>query len=82
MAQVLAVAKALSHHSKFRAVLVSGGSSLAAQAKQLSSAPVDVLIATPGRLLQLAAEGGVSYTHVKFLVRKPMFVLSDVSPAP
>lgn len=62
------MAKALSHHSKFRALLVSGGSSPAAQAKQLASAPVDLLIATPGRLLQLAAESSVSYTHIKFLV--------------
>eukprot|EP00802_Teleaulax_amphioxeia_P010817 Tamp_10847.p1 GENE.Tamp_10847~~Tamp_10847.p1 ORF type:complete len:630 (-),score=160.80 Tamp_10847:97-1788(-) len=66
-AQLLSVAKGLSRHAKFSSVGVLGGSSIAAQAKKLQQ-PVDLLVATPGRLLDLVKDGHVSLGDVRFVV--------------
>ncbi|CAI5484727.1 unnamed protein product [Closterium sp. Yama58-4] len=66
--QVLRVAKSLCHHARFRAAMLSGGASMAGQQQQLQSWPVDLLIATPGRLLQHMAASSLSLSLVKYLV--------------
>ena len=66
-AQLLGVAKGLSRHAKFSSVGALGGSSMAAQAKRLKQ-PVDLLVATPGRLVDLVKEGHVSLGDVRFVV--------------
>ncbi|CAI5514828.1 unnamed protein product [Closterium sp. Naga37s-1] len=66
--QVLRVAKSLCHHARFRAAMLSGGASIAGQQQQLQSWPVDLLIATPGRLLQHMAASSLSLSLVKYLV--------------
>jgi superfamily II DNA/RNA helicase len=65
--QILAVAKGLSRHAKFSSMAALGGSSMAAQAKQLQR-PVDLVIATPGRLVDLLKDGLVSLGDVRFVV--------------
>ncbi|CAI5513034.1 unnamed protein product [Closterium sp. Naga37s-1] len=66
--QVLRVAKSLCHHARFRAAMLSGGASMAGQQQQLQAWPVDLLIATPGRLLQHMAASSLSLSLVKYLV--------------
>jgi len=66
-AQLLGVAKGLSRRAKFSSVGCLGGSSMAAQAKKLLQ-PVDLLVATPGRLLDLVKGGHVSLGDVRFVV--------------
>ena len=66
-AQLLTVAKGLARFAKFSSVGVLGGSSMAAQAKKLLQ-PVDLLVATPGRLLDLVKDGHVSLGDVRFVV--------------
>jgi superfamily II DNA/RNA helicase len=46
------VAKGISHHLKLRCRIVSGGEGKKTQAKEILSQPVDILMATPGRILQ------------------------------
>lgn len=65
-AQLLGVAKGLSRHARFSSVGVLGGSSIAAQAKRLNQ-PVDLVVATPGRLLDLVNAGHVSLGDVRFV---------------
>jgi superfamily II DNA/RNA helicase len=66
-AQLLGVAKGLSRYAKFSSMGVLGGTSSAAQAKRLQQ-PVDLLVATPGRLLDLVKDGHVSLGDVRFVV--------------
>eukprot|EP00897_Mesotaenium_endlicherianum_P005549 jgi/Mesen1/5021/ME000025S04420 len=65
--QVLQVAKSLSHYARFRSAIVSGGARLRPQVDALAS-PLDVLVATPGRLLQHIKAGNVHYKDVKYVV--------------
>lgn len=65
--QITRVAKGLCHHAKFRATCANAYESVAQQAKQLAG-PMDVLVATPTRLLQHIREGNVAYRDVRWLV--------------
>eukprot|EP01116_Phalansterium_solitarium_P022362 TRINITY_DN7353_c0_g1_i1.p1 TRINITY_DN7353_c0_g1~~TRINITY_DN7353_c0_g1_i1.p1 ORF type:complete len:744 (+),score=249.24 TRINITY_DN7353_c0_g1_i1:92-2323(+) len=65
--QVLAVAKSLSHYCKFRSVAISGGAKEAPQ-KRAFEKPVDLLVATPGRLVQLNEQDNVRFTDVRHVV--------------
>jgi hypothetical protein len=65
--QITAVAKQLSHHAKFRAVCVSAATRMSLQKRALA-APIDVLVATPTRLLQHAEAGNVALGDVVALV--------------
>jgi len=58
--QIGRVCKSLCHAAKFRCITVSAQGTLPAQ-KAALAAPADVLVATPGRLLQLADAGGALY---------------------
>ncbi|KAG2501843.1 hypothetical protein HYH03_000341 [Edaphochlamys debaryana] len=65
--QITQVAKRLCHSAKFRAACANAYKGLNDQARQLSG-PVDVLVATPTRLLQHVKEGNVYYRDVQWLV--------------
>eukprot|EP00899_Mesostigma_viride_P017260 jgi/Mesvir1/25535/Mv01782-RA.2 len=65
--QVLSVAKSLSHFAKFRSAQVGGGGQWKQQ-KAALAVPLDLLVATPGRLLQHLEEGNLSLSCVRYLV--------------
>lgn len=54
-------------HTKVRSVVIFGGVKQGAQARALRDG-ADVLVATPGRLLDLLGQGLVQLTHVEMLV--------------
>lgn len=65
--QVFGVAKSISHHARFRATMVSGGGRLRPQEDALNS-PIDMVVGTPGRVLQHIEEGNLVYGDIKYLV--------------
>ncbi|KAA6420269.1 MAG: DEAD-box ATP-dependent RNA helicase 39-like [Trebouxia sp. A1-2] len=65
--QILQVAKSLSHHARFRSACVNGGGTYAQQAASLAT-PLDILVATPQKLLQHAEKGNVYYGDVQYVV--------------
>ncbi|XAR62236.1 RNA helicase [Bertholletia excelsa] len=65
--QVYRVAKSISHHARFRSTMVSGGCRLRPQEDSLNT-PVDMVVGTPGRVLQHIEEGNVVYGDIRYLV--------------
>lgn len=65
--QVFRVAKSISHHARFRSTMVSGGTRLRPQEDSLNT-PVDMVVGTPGRVLQHIEEGNIVYGDIKYLV--------------
>ncbi|KAK1298702.1 DEAD-box ATP-dependent RNA helicase 39 [Acorus calamus] len=65
--QVFHVAKSVSHHARFRSIMISGGGRLRPQEDSLN-APVDMVVGTPGRVLQHIEEGNLVYGDIKYLV--------------
>mmetsp|Transcript_34078 Transcript_34078/g.55196 ORF Transcript_34078/g.55196 Transcript_34078/m.55196 type:complete len:565 (-) Transcript_34078:155-1849(-) len=65
--QVLSVGKSLSHLVKFRSIALIGGQKEKPQTTALSI-PHDLLIATPGRLLEHRKKGHVFFTQVRHVV--------------
>jgi len=65
--QVFGVAKALAHYAKVAVEVVHGGVPDAPQKRKLDR-PVDVLVATPGRLVKLLEAGSVYLGDVRFVV--------------
>lgn len=65
--QVFRVAKSISHHARFRSTMISGGGRLRPQEDSLSM-PVDMVVGTPGRVLQHIEEGNMVYGDIKYLV--------------
>ena len=65
--QVHGVAKALSHHAKLSVQVVHGGVPDGPQRKKLER-PVDLLVATPGRLLKLMEGGALFLGDVRHVV--------------
>ncbi|XP_077245809.1 RH39 [Tasmannia lanceolata] len=65
--QVFRVAKSISHHARFRCTMVSGGVRLRPQEDSLN-VPVDMVVGTPGRVLQHIEEGNIVYGDIKYLV--------------
>ena len=66
----LQVAKNVEAYSQFMPLtsgVITGGASMSPQQKMLK-AGVDVLVATPGRLIEHINDRGVDLSHVKFLV--------------
>jgi superfamily II DNA/RNA helicase len=61
------VAKSLSHSAKFSSALLSSSGSKSDQ-KAALAAPLDIVFATPGRLLQHNEEGAVHLGDVKWVV--------------
>ncbi|KAJ0240963.1 DEAD-box ATP-dependent RNA helicase 39 [Hirschfeldia incana] len=65
--QVYRVAKSVSHHARFRSILVSGGSRIRPQEDSLNNA-IDMVVGTPGRILQHIDEGNMVYGDIAYLV--------------
>ncbi|XP_056164196.1 DEAD-box ATP-dependent RNA helicase 39-like isoform X2 [Syzygium oleosum] len=65
--QVFRVSKSISHHARFRSTMVSGGGRIRPQEDSLNS-PIDMVVGTPGRLLQHIEEGNLVYGDIKYLV--------------
>lgn len=65
--QVFRVAKSISHHARFRSTMVSGGGRLRPQEDCLAS-PIDMIVGTPGRVLQHIEEGNMVYGDIRYLV--------------
>ncbi|KAF7820336.1 DEAD-box ATP-dependent RNA helicase 39 [Senna tora] len=65
--QVFRVSKSISHHARFRSTMVSGGGRLRPQEDSLNN-PIDMVVGTPGRILQHIEEGNMVYGDIKYLV--------------
>ncbi|RDX81581.1 DEAD-box ATP-dependent RNA helicase 39, partial [Mucuna pruriens] len=65
--QVFRVAKSISHHARFRCTMVSGGGRIRPQEDSLNN-PIDMVVGTPGRVLQHIEEGNMVYGDIKYLV--------------
>ncbi|KAG5544724.1 hypothetical protein RHGRI_017240 [Rhododendron griersonianum] len=64
---VFRVAKSISHHARFRTTMVSGGTRLRPQEDSLNT-PIDMVVGTPGRVLQHIEEGNMVYGDIQYLV--------------
>ncbi|CAA6660869.1 unnamed protein product [Spirodela intermedia] len=65
--QVFRVAKSISHHARFRSTMISGGGRLRPQEDSLNI-PLDMIVGTPGRILQHIKDGNIVYGDIKYLV--------------
>ncbi|GLU06930.1 hypothetical protein SLE2022_239140 [Rubroshorea leprosula] len=65
--QVFRVAKSISHHARFRSTMVNGGGRLKPQEDSLNN-PIDMVVGTPGRVLQHIEDGNIVYGDIKYLV--------------
>lgn len=65
--QVFRVAKSISHHARFRSTMVSGGGRLRPQEDSLNL-PIDMVVGTPGRILQHIQDGNIAFGDIKYLV--------------
>ncbi|KAK8935902.1 DEAD-box ATP-dependent RNA helicase 39 [Platanthera zijinensis] len=65
--QVFRVAKSISHHARFRSIMISGGVRSKPQEDSLN-VPVDLVVGTPGRILQHIEEGNLVYGDIKYFV--------------
>ena len=66
--QIEGDAKALSRHMSERTVCVVGGMDMTKQIDKLEKRPVDILVATPGRLIDFLDRNKVSLKNVEVLV--------------
>lgn len=77
--QVFRVAKSVSHHARFRCTMVSGGGRLRPQEDSLNG-PIDMVVGTPGRVLQHIEEGNIVYGDIKYVVIiSPLMHIGDSS---
>ncbi|GJN32201.1 hypothetical protein PR202_gb20685 [Eleusine coracana subsp. coracana] len=67
LVQVYRVAKSISHHARFRSTMVSGGTRIRPQEDSLNM-PVDMVVGTPGRILDHIKDGNMVYGDIKYLV--------------
>lgn len=65
--QIHAVCKSLSHVAKFRTVLATGSGEMSSQRMALQR-PLDILVATPARVVQHASRGNMYYGDVQCIV--------------
>ena len=70
--QITSVLKSLSHSVKLSSQALVGGQDMGKQRKGLASRPVDVVVATPGRLLKLWKEESVFLGSVNSIVLDEM----------
>ncbi|WP_420407057.1 DEAD/DEAH box helicase [Hoeflea sp.] len=80
-AQIAKTVKDLSRKLNLRSAVVVGGVSIRPQIKTLSSG-VDVLIATPGRLMDLAAQNAVSLDEIEVVVLDEADQMLDIGFMP
>lgn len=67
------MAKSISHHARFRSTMVSGGGRLRPQEDSLNN-PIDMVVGTPGRVLQHIDDGNMVYGDIKYLVRMLTYI--------
>lgn len=65
--QVFRVAKSISHHARFRSTMISGGGPMKPQEDALNN-PLEMVVGTPGRLLQHVTQGNIFYGDIKYVV--------------
>jgi ATP-dependent RNA helicase RhlE len=65
--QIERVARSIAHHTHHSVLAVYGGVGYKAQSKALHHG-VDLLVATPGRLLDMHGRGEIDFTHLEALV--------------
>ncbi|GMH17052.1 hypothetical protein Nepgr_018893 [Nepenthes gracilis] len=65
--QVFRVAKSISHHARFRSTMISGGGRLRPQEDSLN-APIDMVVGTPGRIIQHIQDGNIVFGDIRYLV--------------
>lgn len=66
--QIEGDSKGLSKHIDARTICVVGGMDIQTQLKKLDKGPVDVLVGTPGRLIDFLDRNAVNLKHVEVLV--------------
>lgn len=76
--QVFRVSKFISHHARFRSTMVSGGGRLRPQEDSLNS-PIDMVVGTPGRVLQHVEEGNLVYGDIRHLVISPVSLVISLT---
>eukprot|EP00271_Cylindrocystis_brebissonii_P003663 TRINITY_DN1486_c0_g2_i2.p1 TRINITY_DN1486_c0_g2~~TRINITY_DN1486_c0_g2_i2.p1 ORF type:complete len:840 (-),score=148.73 TRINITY_DN1486_c0_g2_i2:278-2797(-) len=79
--QVLSVAKSLCHYARFRSAVISGGCAMRPQQEVLNT-PLDLVVGTPGRLLQHIKEGHMSYSDIKYVVLDEADTMFDAGFGP
>jgi superfamily II DNA/RNA helicase len=77
-AQVLKIAKKIGHTVKLRAVSLSGGNTVSQQ-RQVWESTIDILIATPGRLLQHYDRKRLFFSKLSHVVLDEVDMLLDSS---
>ena len=65
--QIHGVFKSIAHHAKFRVRALAGGDKKLETKKTLNS-PVDILVANPGRLLNVIKSGELEFSNWKYLI--------------
>lgn len=72
--QIKNVLKSLAHGIKLSVQIICGGESVSKQRRYLETNPVDIIVATPGRLLQHVVDKTVvlNNRHLKFIVLDEM----------
>jgi len=66
--QILSVLKSLSHKAKISSELLIGGEDYGKQRKRLENRPVDIVVATPGRLVKHMRDSNVFLGSVGYVV--------------
>ena len=66
--QILTVLKSVGHHCKISSELLVGGDGYRKHRKRLASRPVDVIVATPGRLVKHRDAGDIYLGSVRHVV--------------
>ncbi len=75
--QVASVAEKLGHRSGMRSVVVYGGASINMQMQSLRRG-VDIVIGTPGRIIDLMERGSLALGRIKFLVLDEADMMLDM----
>lgn len=79
--QVLQVTKSLAHHAKFRSAGISGGGKLKVQKEALMN-PLDLVVGTPGRILQHVEDGNLFLGDMKYLILDEADTMFDAGFGP
>ena len=70
--QIYSVCKELSHVVKVSSQLIVGGDSMGIQRKKLTNSPVDIVVASPGRLVKHVEQNNVFLGEVQHVVMDEM----------
>ena len=70
--QIYSVCKELSHVVKVSSQLIIGGDSMGTQRKKLTNSPVDIIVASPGRLVKHVQQNNVFLGEVQHVVMDEM----------